>query len=388
MWVNGQRATGLDIVTGTIDVSELLQPGTNTIEVEVSSTLKNRMVDINYPGVNPTGRTLDDLLTNGYVGRPGLRMPVADYGMTGEVSLVTYARAIAGVEPVICTVTFNANGGEPVPGRQTVTEGGKAEKPADPSKAGHTFGGWYTDNGTFANAWDFETDTVTADITLYAKWEKIPGSHASYVEGYPEGTFRPENSITRAEATALVVRTLLAEYDKNVSKTPTFKDVDAALWSAPYIGWAQEYNLVEGYGDDTFRPEAPITREEMMAIVARTGEVLKAKPMSFIDVDKVSPWALDYVYTCVENGWVEGDNENRLRPVDNITRAEMVAILNRMLDRDDIKAESIAGVQDDLNIFTDTTDKSKWWYYHILEASNDHTYNVSESGLEIWVSVP
>jgi len=94
VWVNQKRAPGLDIVARTLDVSTLLRPGENTIKVEVSSTLRNRMIDLKYPGTNPTGRTLDDLLTPySYVGRPGVRMPVADYGMIGEVALVPYTVA-------------------------------------------------------------------------------------------------------------------------------------------------------------------------------------------------------------------------------------------------------------------------------------------------------
>jgi hypothetical protein len=94
VWVNGKRAPGLDIVARTLDVSTLLRPGENTIKIEVSSTLRNRMIDLKYPGINPTGRTLDELLTPySYVGRPGVRMPVADYGMIGKVTLVTYTVA-------------------------------------------------------------------------------------------------------------------------------------------------------------------------------------------------------------------------------------------------------------------------------------------------------
>ena len=71
------------------------------------------------------------------------------------------------------TVTFDSNGGtEPKP--QTVEEGGMVSRPVDPGKDGFIFGGWYTDNDTFTEAWDFDHDTVTEDITLYAQWNESP----------------------------------------------------------------------------------------------------------------------------------------------------------------------------------------------------------------------
>lgn len=93
VWVNGQRAKGLDFVTGNIDVSELLQPGVNTIKIEVSSTLRNRLVDLKYPGMNPNSTyTPEDYPL---ADRPAIRIPAADYGMTGEVTLETYTKVAA-----------------------------------------------------------------------------------------------------------------------------------------------------------------------------------------------------------------------------------------------------------------------------------------------------
>ena len=76
-----------------------------------------------------------------------------------------------GGNPTTFTVTFNANGGNAVPS-QTVASGGKATEPQNVARGGYTIVGWYKDNGTFQNQWDFAADTVTADITLYAKWNQ------------------------------------------------------------------------------------------------------------------------------------------------------------------------------------------------------------------------
>ena len=97
VWVNGQRATGLDFVTGAVDVSDLLKPGENSIKVEVASTLRNRMINLGYSGVNNSSTYLPPVGT-AYTGpaaggRYNMRMPVADYGMVGDVTLVTYTVA-------------------------------------------------------------------------------------------------------------------------------------------------------------------------------------------------------------------------------------------------------------------------------------------------------
>ena len=73
------------------------------------------------------------------------------------------------------TVTFNSNSGSEVP-KQTVKDGEKATKPADPEKEGNTFDGWFKDNNTFAQEWNFAADAVTANITLYAKWNAMPSA--------------------------------------------------------------------------------------------------------------------------------------------------------------------------------------------------------------------
>lgn len=92
VWVNGQRAKGLDFVTGNIDVSELLQPGVNTMKVEVASSLRNRMIDLGYAGVNPNSPYLPGDPGPAGGGRYNIRMPAADYGMVGNVVLNTYTK--------------------------------------------------------------------------------------------------------------------------------------------------------------------------------------------------------------------------------------------------------------------------------------------------------
>ena len=97
VWVNDQRAVGLDFVAGFVDVSGLLKPGENTIKIEVASTLRNRMINLGYSGMNNTSAYLPPVGTE-YTGpaaggRYNMRMPVADYGMVGNVTLVTYTEA-------------------------------------------------------------------------------------------------------------------------------------------------------------------------------------------------------------------------------------------------------------------------------------------------------
>ena len=97
-----------------------------------------------------------------------------------------------------CTVTFNANGGSAVPA-QTVAKGGKASAPEGVTRTGHTFGGWYTDNGTFENRWDFDEDTVSGNITLYAKWNVNPLNTHTVTFVSNGGTIVPDQAVITGE---------------------------------------------------------------------------------------------------------------------------------------------------------------------------------------------
>jgi hypothetical protein len=163
------------------------------------------------------------------------------------------------------------------------------------------------------------------------------------ISGVGVELFEPERSITRAEFAAVMVRALglgPEEYKNN------YADVKAGEWYSKYISTAAHYGLVSGYDDGTFKPEEKITRQEAMAIltramgVTRLGEELEVEARdilaAFSDDGDVSGWAEDSVAKCVKTGIVTGKDNGRIAPLDNITRAEAASMARRLLINSDL----------------------------------------------------
>lgn len=193
------------------------------------------------------------------------------------------------------TVTYESNGGSTVPS-QTVKYNETANKPADPTKSGYTFAGWYTEE-KLTNKYDFATP-VTGNITLYAKWTRnytprpytpptvvIPDddalglnttNHFAYIVGYGNGKVRPQNNITRAEVATIFFRLLTDDVrDENLTKTNRYSDVAATSWYNTAVSTLSSMGIITGYPDGTFGPQRNITRAETMALVNR---VLNRQP--------------------------------------------------------------------------------------------------------------
>ena len=151
--------------------------------------------------------------------------------------------------------------------------------------------------------------------------------HMQYMNGYTDGTFRPDASITRAEASKLLASLLV---NKVENEDHLFNDVSVSAWYADAVRQMTGFGLVNGYTDGTFKPNAKITRAEFVAILSRFPHTDIGTDKSFADVPKTS-WAYNAVQTALAQGWLtEGKS---FRPNDPITRAEFVTILNRVLGR-------------------------------------------------------
>jgi len=311
-----------------------------------------------------------------------------------------------GAQPAQRTVTFDANSGTlAANGESRTVNSGQSlggGMPGAPTRAGYVFNGWNTAADGSGEVFTAAT-AVRADITVFAQWN-APGAgggggqyqpgpgerfHEAFMRGYPDGTFRPTGSVTRAEVTAILVRTMIESYspDAPIPSIPNvMTDVATGAWYYRYIAWAYAHGLVSGYADGTFRPNNPITREEFAAMLARTGTVLTAGDIPFGDADSVSSWALDYVYTVLRSFWMQGDNLGNFNPRSNLLRSEAAATVARMLGRGDTTAESIAGVLNSIRIFQDAANVGHWFYFYIIEATNSHWFTM-EDGLEIWTRV-
>ena len=202
--------------------------------------------------------------------------------------------------------------------------------------------------------------------------------HMQYMNGYADGTFRPDATITRAEACQLIA-SLLTEQVKN--EDHLFTDVDVSAWYAEAVRQMTGFGLVNGYADGTFLPNASITRAEFVTILSRFPHEEADSDMLFIDVPETH-WAFDAVNTALAQGWVTGDPSGLFRPNDSITRAEAVTILNRVLGRqgDAVMAATGEGIR----VMPDVPD-THWAYLAMLEATTDHEYEITD-GIESWTS--
>ena len=226
---------------------------------------------------------------------------------------------------------------------------------------------------------DTETGKTDEDGILIVPESIRQEKHGAYIVGYPDGTFGPERSMTRSEATAIFAR-LLAERKGDtivpVEKTK-FEDIPANAWYSGYAKYLNNYGVVYGTEEGKFSPDKPITRAEFVAMAVRFFEVYgDGNPVimeQYAEFNDVSDgyWAAEYIKDAAIYGWVKGYGDGTFRASQEITRAEVVIIVNRLLDRT-ADAAYIAKNLRDLNTFSDM-EKTHWAYYAVMEAANAHT---------------
>ncbi|WP_418694905.1 S-layer homology domain-containing protein [Agathobaculum sp.] len=203
--------------------------------------------------------------------------------------------------------------------------------------------------------------------------------HYAFLVGYADGTFGPERNMTRAEVTTMFARLLTEQIEADKTYSSTFNDVAKDCWAANYIGYMQQFGIVTGYEDGSFRPDAPVTRAEFAAIASRF-EKLTQGSASFTD-EPDTHWAVRYINFAATRGWVTGYEDGSFKPEHSITRAEVAAVTCRLLERsaDQTYIRSHIG---ELRTFADVTE-NHWAYWYAMEAANGHDYTKS-GGSENW----
>ena len=200
--------------------------------------------------------------------------------------------------------------------------------------------------------------------------------HFAYIKGYGDNKFEPNKTITRAEVAMIFARLSL---NKSTAGAPQFKDVKAGDWYKTAIDIIARQGVIKGYEDGTFRPNQPITRREFAAIAARyAGNIDTWK--TFRDVPPTD-WAYTLINRVAGAGWINGYEDGTFRPNNNITRAEVVAIVNRMLNRTADKAYVENNLMNSSNAFVDNM-RSAWYYYDIYEAAFGHSYERMMNGVD------
>ena len=205
--------------------------------------------------------------------------------------------------------------------------------------------------------------------------------HFAFLKGYPGGGFAPGKNMSRAEVTTMFARLLTEQMEANKSYPASFSDVTSAHWAANYIGYMEQFGIVRGYSDGTFRPNAPITRAEFAAICCRF-EQLTDGAATFTDVP-ASHWAAKSIAYAAKRGWVTGYADGTFKPGNNITRAEVAAVTCRLLERSADEAYIRAHLKEMPRVFADMNEQH-WAYWYAMEAANGHDYTRSGNA-ETWL---
>lgn len=288
------------------------------------------------------------------------------------------------------TLTYDTNGGKAMKAERYEKNTNVGLSKKIPTRDGYTFVGWFEDEALSKGPID--SVTMKKDTTIYAAWaggtplnpddpngngggNGVPGAlngkdHIAYMNGYEDGTIKPNKNITRAEAATLFFRMLNEDVRAaNYSTVSPFIDVNEDDWFNIAVATMAKMGILKGRTADTYEPNEPITRAEFATICARfdtnnpdTSEV------GFNDL--AGHWAEADVLRAAALGWVEGYEDGSFRPDAFITRAEVITMMNRLLCR---IPETVEDLLDGMKTWPDVAE-TDWFYIAIQEATNGHTY--------------
>ena len=156
--------------------------------------------------------------------------------------------------------------------------------------------------------------------------------HYQYLIGYPDGNFAPNRGMTRAEVATMFTRLLKERPVKGQRYYTGFSDIQAGDWYANTVGYAVQVGIVSGYPDGSFKPNKPITRAEFASIASRFDALAQGNDIAFNDLAP-SHWGYNAIRSAATKGWISGYPDNTFRPEKAISRAEVTSITNRMLNR-------------------------------------------------------
>lgn len=215
------------------------------------------------------------------------------------------------------------------------------------------------------------------------------GDHYAYVMGYPDGTVRPNGSITRAEVSAILFRLLSDKTrDEYFTTESSFTDVKAGAWYNNSIATLEKAGvIVDTAKGGAFRPNEAITRAELAAMLAQFSDAKPVKGVKFSDVP-AEHWAYEAIAIAAKMGWIEGYPDGTFRPDATITRAEMMTLVNRALERVPSDEDHLLSKRVMLT-FPDCK-SGDWFYIAVQEATNSHTYEraaTEKNGDEQWTAL-
>ena len=203
--------------------------------------------------------------------------------------------------------------------------------------------------------------------------------HFAYIIGDNRGLVEPDASISRAEVATIFFRLLTdASRAQLWTQANGFSDVDLEDWYNNAVSTMARGGIIVGYPDGTFRPDAPITRAEFATMAVRFFRDNHIAIPRFTDV--AGHWAEQYIYLAAEKGLIVGYPDNTFRPDAPITRAEAMTIINRLLERHPHKDRLLQN----MIRWPDNMNTNAWYYAEVQEATNSHIYVLEGDGYESW----
>lgn len=367
--------------------------GTSNFAVKDGSTMRKS----GYPV--PSVAADSGYSFTGWLGTDGITRTsneVLDLTVTGDMTFTAqYAKdsgsgGSTGTTRYTIEASAGHGGGISPDGRVRVSRGSDKTFRITPD-AGYEIADVLVDGESVGAVSRYTFETVRKNHTIEAEFravEKAPDTgvdrwlnttdHMAYLNGYGTGLFGPDDHMTRAQAAQMFYNLLL---DQEVSAAVRFTDVPADAWYARAVETLASLGMVEGVGGGKFAPERTITRAEFTVMAMRFARLPEGGENPFSDVTS-SDWFYDQVVGAVQYGWITGYTDGTFRPEATITRAEVTAITNRLLDRaaDEDYVDDHAG---ELRQFPDVS-ASYWAYHDIVEATNAHSYRVYD-GEEHWM---
>lgn len=205
--------------------------------------------------------------------------------------------------------------------------------------------------------------------------------HFAYVQGYPDGTVKPAGSITRAEVAAILFRLMDADSRSLYYSTASgFRDVDSTKWYNTYVATLNNAGVITDSRTGYFRPNDAITRAELAAMLAQFAEK-KSAAIYFSDVS-AGYWAANAIALTANLGWINGYPDGTFGPDKTVTRAELMAMVNRATGR---APKSTGALLSGMKTWKDNADTARWYYLDVQEATNSHTYLGAPT--ETWTSL-
>lgn len=228
-------------------------------------------------------------------------------------------------------------------------------------------------------------DIIPVILPVISKNEAAPKlntrDHFAYVQGYPDGTVKPAGSITRAEVAAILFHLMDADSRSLYYSTASgFRDVDSTKWYNTYVATLNNAGVITDSRTGYFRPNDAITRAELAAMLAQFAEK-KSAAIYFSDIS-AGYWAANAIALTANLGWINGYPDGTFGPDKTVTRAELMAMVNRATGR---APKSTGALLSSMKTWKDNADTARWYYLDVQEATNSHTYTGAPT--ETWTSL-